>query len=84
MKTIFGYSLGGSSLEKENTEYINDICGLMSKFDVTYEKIEPTLQLEVSEPNQQPEVKIQKNMDKMFHQEAENLEDGTQEKSEDE
>ena len=56
----------------------------MSKFDVTYEKIEPTLQLEVSEPNQQSEMKIQKSMDEMFHQEAENLENGGQEKSEDE
>ena len=39
MKTIFGFSLGGSSLETENTEYTNDICGLMSKFKVTYEKL---------------------------------------------
>ena len=40
MKTIFGYSLGGSSLEKENTDHITDICGLMSKFDVSYEKVD--------------------------------------------
>ena len=45
----------------------------MSKFDVTYEKSEPTLQLEISEPNQRSEMKIQQNMDKMFHQEKENL-----------
>ena len=81
MKTIFGYSLSRSNLEKENTEYINDICGLMSKLDVTYEKIEPTLQLEVTEPNQRSEMKIQKRMDEMFHQETENLDDGGQEKS---
>ena len=84
MKTIFGYSLGGSSLEKENTEYINDICGLMSKFDVTYEKSEPTLQLEIIEPHQQSEMKIQQNMDEIFHQETENLDNGDQAKSEDE
>ena len=68
MKTIFGFSLGGSSLEKDNTEYTTDICGLMSKFEVTYEKMEPRLQLEVSEPNQLSEMKIQKSMDNMFHQ----------------
>ena len=62
MKTIFGYSLGGSSLEKEDTKYITDICGLMSKFDVTYEKSEPTLQPEITEPNQQSELKIQQNV----------------------
>ena len=85
MKTIFGFSLGGSTQEKENPEHTNDICALMSKFEATYEKDEPTVQLyEVSEPNQQPEVKIQKNMDNMFHQEAENLEDGALDKSEDE
>ena len=84
MKTIFGYSLDESSLEKENTKYTTDICGLMSKFDVTYEKSEPTLQLEITEPNQQSEIKIQQNMDEMFHQETENLENGGQEKSEDE
>ena len=84
IKNIFCFSLGGSTLEKENPGHANDICALMSKFEATYEKDEPTLQLEVSEPNQQPEVKIQKSMDNMFHQEGENLEDGVQEKSENE
>ena len=56
----------------------------MSKFDVSYEKSKPTLQLEIIEPHQQSEMKIQRNMDEMFQQEIENLENGVQEKSEDE
>ena len=50
----------------------------MSKFDVTYEKSEPTLQREIIEPHQQSEMKIQQNMDEMFHQERESVENGGQ------
>ena len=42
------------------------------------------MQLEIIESNQQSEMKIQQNMDEMFQQEIENLENGGQEKSEDE
>ena len=53
---------------------------LREKFAAAYEKDEPTVQLyKASEPNQQPEARIQKDMDNMYHLEAENREDGAQE-----
>lgn len=55
----------------------------MSKFEATNKNDEQTVQLyEIYEPNQEPEVLIQRNMDDIFHQEVEIVEDGAQEKSE--